>query len=78
MSFSPEQRAEIEKAQRRFSKLKSDFENLNAAQLDALFREGRCQNGWQDRPVSVVFSGSIVTTGMLTSTLVLAYMDRSC
>ena len=52
MSFSPEQRAEIEKAQRRFAKLKSDFENLNAAQLDALFREGRCQNGWQDRPVS--------------------------
>lgn len=52
MSFSPEQRAEIDKAQRRFAKLKSDFENLSDAQLDALFREGRCQNGWQDRPVS--------------------------
>lgn len=52
MSFSPEQRAEIDKAQRRFAKLKSDFENLSDAQLDALFREGRCQNGWQDRSVS--------------------------
>ena len=52
MNFSPEQKSEIDKAQRGFAKLKSDFENLNATQLDALFREGRSQNGWQDRSVS--------------------------